>query len=117
VHKNWDRHVRNVEQLAHSAPFCALRDRILELARPSRHESAIDIGAGTGFLTMALAERAASVLAIDVSTAMCDYLHARVAAAGVENVEPIVASAACLPLPDACVDLVVSNYCSPQRRG
>lgn len=111
MHKNWDRHVRNVEQLARSAPFRALRDHILELARPSRHEATVDIGAGTGLLTMALAERAGSVWAIDVSSAMCEYLHARVAAAGVENVEALVASAARLPLPDASVDLVVSNYC------
>lgn len=109
--KNWDRHVQSVEQLADSGAFIALRDRILALARPSRHEATVDIGAGTGLLTMALAGRAGSVWAVDVSQAMCEYLHARVVAAGLKNVEPLVASAARLPLPDASVDLVVSNYC------
>ena len=109
--KNWDRHLQNVDELATSAAFRTLRDEILTLARPAGHESAIDIGAGTGLLTLALAERSRSVVAIDISTAMCEHLRSRAVAAGLGNVMPIVACASRLPLPDASVDLVVSNYC------
>ena len=42
---------------------------------------------------------------------MVDHLRWVVAGQGLDNVYPLVASAATLPLEDGCVDLVVSNYC------
>jgi ubiquinone/menaquinone biosynthesis C-methylase UbiE len=109
--KNWDEHVVHAEEIARSVGFSALRDRILDLAAPRAHERCVDVGAGTGLLTLPLAERVDRVWAIDISTAMCDYLRAKASSADLENVEIIATSAVSLPLVDESVDLVVSNYC------
>jgi ubiquinone/menaquinone biosynthesis C-methylase UbiE len=108
--KDWDRHVAHAEDVARGTAFQELRDRIVEKANPRAEDQAVDIGAGTGLLTLGLAtcER---VWAIDVSPAMCDYLRTKVASAGLDNVEVVVASAISLPLVDGCADLAVSNYC------
>ena len=109
--KNWDHYVLHAEEIARSPGFVHLRDRILEQARPASTDVAVDIGAGTGLLTLRLAPECARVWALDISPAMTEYLRAKVASADFENVDVVTANAASLPLVDACADLVVSNYC------
>jgi SAM-dependent methyltransferase len=109
--KDWDAHVADAELLARSPAFQALRDRIVELGHPRPEDRVLDVGAGTGLLTLAVAPRVAHVWAIDISPAMCDYLRVKAASAELTNVEAVVASATSLPLIDGSVDLVVSNYC------
>jgi len=71
----------------------------------------VDVGAGTGLLTLAFAKRVERVWAFDISPAMVEYLRAKAASAGFENVDAIVASALSLPLVEVAAELVVSNYC------
>jgi ubiquinone/menaquinone biosynthesis C-methylase UbiE len=109
--KNWDVRVADAELVARSAGFRAVRDRIVELADPRTGDTIVDVGSGTGLLTLVFAERAAHVWAIDSSPAMGDYLRVKANSAGLENVETVLASAVSLPLVDGVADLVVSNYC------
>jgi len=109
--KNWDLHVVHAEEVARGEGFQRLRDEILALAHPEAGDVAVDIGAGTGLLTLPLAERGVRVWAVDISPSMCDYLCAKAASARRDDVEVIVGSAVSLPLVDGCADLVVSNYC------
>lgn len=109
--KDWDHHVTHAEDIARGRGFCRLRDQIIERAVPQPTDVAVDIGAGTGLLTLELAPRVARVWAIDISPAMVEYLRAKAASAGLDNVETAVASAVSLPLVDGIADLVVSNYC------
>ena len=109
--KNWDRHVRQADELSRSPGFCELRDSIFELAAPSADDRVIDVGSGTGLLALALASRCHGVWAIDVSPVMVEHLRWLVAGQDLGNVYPLVASAATLPLDDGSIDLVVSNYC------
>jgi ubiquinone/menaquinone biosynthesis C-methylase UbiE len=109
--KDWDKHVFDAEEVARGRGFRELRDAILALAEPAAGERAVDIGAGTGLLTLPLGERVARVWAIDISPAMVEYVRAKASSAGLRNVEPTVGSAVSLPLVDASAELVVSNYC------
>jgi len=109
--KNWDRHVVHAEHVARTDGFRAMRDKILARAAPQAGEVAVDVGAGTGLLTLVLAERASRVWAIDIAPSMCEYLRAKAASAGLGNVDVVVASAESLPLVDGSADIVVSNYC------
>lgn len=109
--KDWDQHVVEAEEVARRAGFRALRDLILERCEATSEQRAVDIGAGTGLLTLPLAGRVERVWALDISPGMCEYLRAKASSADLSNVEIAVASAISIPLIDASADLVVSNYC------
>ena len=87
-----------------------VRDRLLAIAAPGPADACVDLGAGTGFVALALAPLAGSVLAVDISPVMADSLAARAAQAGLRNVRTAVADLRTFRLPAASVDLVVSSY-------
>lgn len=111
LEKDWDQHVVYAEDVARSDGFQALRDEIIGRAAPAEGDRVVDVGAGTGLLTLALAPQVARVTAIDISQAMCDYLAAKAGSAELDNVDCVLGSAVSLPLVDEAADLVVSNYC------
>ncbi len=72
----------------------------------------LDVGAGTGFLTLELAQRCGlqtTVIAVDPWAAGMRQLRRKLAYLGLENVRLLEQDAAALDLPDASIDLVVSN--------
>lgn len=109
--KNWDQHVGDMEAMADTAGFLALRERIVGLAALHAGERVLDVGSGTGLLALAVAPTVEQVYAIDISAAMCRRLTAKVLDARLTNVEVRQASASRLPLPDGSVDVILSNYC------
>lgn len=109
--KNWDNHVSHAETVARTEGFARLRDLIVQRARPSAGEVVVDVGSGTGLLTLEVAPLVEKVWAVDISPAMGDYLRAKATSGGLDNVEAVVASAVSLPLADRSADVVLSNYC------
>lgn len=107
---DWDSRVEAWEEVSATDSFRALRDRVLAEAAPRGDERALDLGAGTGLLTRALAPRVASVAALDISEAMLDRLDAKAAADGILNIEAVAGDMRSLPFADEEFDLVVSNY-------
>ncbi len=92
-----------------SAPFGLL---LLERVPVRAGITILDVGAGTGFLTLELAERcgpSATVIAVDPWGAAMARLRRRVEYLGLANVRLLEQDAAALDLPAASVDLVVSN--------
>jgi ubiquinone/menaquinone biosynthesis C-methylase UbiE len=106
----WDERFEAWEKVAASDAFLEIRDRIVELADPRRDDLCVDLGAGTGLLTLALAPRVQELVAVDISERMLERLDDTAAADGVDNVEPLVADLRRLPLEDESATLVVSNY-------
>jgi SAM-dependent methyltransferase len=109
--KNWNDHVLHAELVARTPGFAHLREAILARAAVNSDDIVLDIGAGTGLLTLPLCERAAKVWAIDIAPSMCEYLRTKAASATHENLVVATASAASLPLVDESIDVAVSNYC------
>jgi len=107
--------------VARTPSFQAIRERVIHASDPRATDTVADLGAGTGLLTLALAERVRSVWAIDRSRAMGEYVAAKAASAGHDNIRVVRASVTSIPLVDESVDLVVSSYCfhelsDPEKR-
>lgn len=100
-----------MEEIAASPGFLALREQVLGHAELAHSDTVLDIGAGTGLLTLGAAPHVAWVHAVDVSPAMCTHLARRLEQTGVRNAEALLSSATSLPLADGSVDVVISNYC------
>jgi ubiquinone/menaquinone biosynthesis C-methylase UbiE len=70
----------------------------------------VDMGAGTGQLTMAVAPRCRRVVAVDISPLMLDRLRAKAAAAGATNVESVHAGFLSYAHQGAPADVVFSRW-------
>jgi ubiquinone/menaquinone biosynthesis C-methylase UbiE len=70
----------------------------------------VDLGAGTGRLTVMLAPRVTSISAFDISDHMLDITRSKLTALGLNNWQVKVADHRSVPLSDDSVDLVVSGW-------
>lgn len=92
-----------------SAPFAL---KLLERVPLRRGQTIMDLGCGTGFLTVELAQRCGAdskVYAVDPWPAAMARLERKLAYHGIGNVELIVRGGAETGLADGIVDLTVSN--------
>jgi ubiquinone/menaquinone biosynthesis C-methylase UbiE len=83
---------------------------VIAEANAGSEERAVDLGCGSGQVTLALAGKVASVLAIDVSQKMIDLLLDNAQATGATNIEGRAVPIEQLDFDPASIDLVVSNY-------
>ena len=102
---HWDSAATHYEKTAH--PFTArfAEDALARVALKAESR-VLDVACGTGALALAAARTGAQVLATDFSAGMV----ARVAAAGLSNVETRVMDGQALDLPDAGFDAVFSIF-------
>ncbi len=92
-----------------SAPFGLM---LLEHVALRPGMTILDVGAGTGFLSIELAQRCGSdavVIAVDPWEAAIKRLTRKLEHLGLRNVRTLLQDAATIDLPDASVDLIVSN--------
>ena len=92
-----------------SAPFGLM---LLEHVPIRSGMTILDVGAGTGFMTIELAQRCgpkSMVIAIDPWEAAMHRLQRKLDYFGVRNVRTLVQDAKAVDLPDDSVDLIVSN--------
>jgi len=102
---HWDTAARQYEATAH--PFTArFAETALALVALGLESRVLDVAAGTGALALAAARTGAQVLATDFSPGMV----ARIAAAGLPNVDAQVMDGQALPVPDASFDAVFSMF-------
>lgn len=106
----WDDRVRSWEEVASSPVFARLATRVLELAAPARKDTVVDLGAGTGLLSLRAAARAGEVIAVDYSQPMLDRLAEHAAAASLANLRCLRADLREVAIPDGAADVIVSGY-------
>jgi ubiquinone/menaquinone biosynthesis C-methylase UbiE len=85
-------------------------DLLLDQLPLAPGDTAVDLGAGTGYFTLPMARRVGStgtVLAVDIQQEMLDIVTARIAEEGLENVRTVLASERDPMLPPDVADLVL----------
>jgi len=83
---------------------------VLAAAAPRPGDKVVDLGCGTGQLSLPLAERGARVLAVDISEEMIGRLHGKARERRLDRVEGVAMPIEDLSLPAGSVDLVVTSY-------
>jgi SAM-dependent methyltransferase len=84
----------------------------ISLAEPKRGDTVLDLGSGAGvdaFLASREVGPEGRVIGVDMTPAMIDRARANAAKGGYTNVEFRLGEIEHLPLPDASVDVIVSN--------
>jgi SAM-dependent methyltransferase len=83
---------------------------LVEAAAPTPDDRAVDLGAGAGHATLALAPHVAHVTAVDPTPEMLAVAARLAGEREVANVDFVEATADALPYPDATFDLAVSRF-------
>ena len=85
-------------------------DAVLRTADPDVGAVAVDLGCGTGQVSLPLARSGLQVTAVDVSPEMISRLEAKAEQDGLDGVVGVVSPIESFELPSDTVDLVVTNY-------
>lgn len=85
-------------------------EAVLRECRQMPGAVAVDLGAGSGGVTIPLARTCSRVLAVDVSEPLLGHLAEKAATEDVRNIEVLTQPIEALELDPTSLDLVVSNY-------
>ena len=107
--RHWDRKASSWDRGV-SPSLEGVVSAVLEAAHPHPGTTAVDLGCGTGSLSIALARQGLNVIAVDISPAMLKCLEEKASRAGLARITCVAAAVEHFDLPPAGVDLVVSNY-------
>ncbi len=100
--QHWDHHAPTGLEKVTAAVLSAVD------IRPG--DEVVDLGCGTGTLSLPLAERGARLLAVDVSPAMIARLKERAAERSVRSIDGLAMPIEDLSLPTESADLIVTSY-------
>jgi ubiquinone/menaquinone biosynthesis C-methylase UbiE len=99
---SWDQHG--------SVGLAGVTAAVLDAADVKPGSQVVDLGCGTGQISLPLATRGAQVLAVDVSPAMVRKMEVEAGRVGVTTLEGLATPVEELSLPEQSVDLIVSSY-------
>lgn len=101
---SWHEHVNS------SPAFESIRQAAIDASAASDDDEVVDLGAGTGFLTLTVARAARHVIAVDLSAEMLHTLETEAIELGLTNIEVALADLSDFDLAPHSVDLVISGY-------
>jgi SAM-dependent methyltransferase len=105
----WSRRARGWDQ--HSSPALAsVTSAVVAAAKVALGDAVLDLGCGTGQVSLPLAAQGADVLGIDVSPEMASRLRAEAQRRGLRSVTAVAMPMERLVLQPGTFDLIVSSY-------
>ena len=99
---SWDQHG--------SVGLTKVTAAVLDAAEVKPDAQVVDLGCGTGQVSMPLARRGAQVLAVDVSSTMIQHMVSEARRLGVTGLDGLAMPIEELVLPRESVDLIVTSY-------
>jgi ubiquinone/menaquinone biosynthesis C-methylase UbiE len=105
----WNRRADSWDE-AGSAGLNEVVEAVLRECRLVPDAVAVDLGAGSGRITIPLTSTCRRVLAVDVSQSLLDRLEAKALVRGIESIQVLAHPIETLELAPESVDLIVSNY-------
>jgi ubiquinone/menaquinone biosynthesis C-methylase UbiE len=105
----WDRRADSWDR-AGSAGLAEVVSAVLRECQVVPGAVAIDLGAGSGQVTLPLAKLSSRVLAVDVSRELLNRLQVKAARQSIENIEVLAQPIETLEVAPGSIDLIVSNY-------
>lgn len=110
-HRFWNRRAVTWDHGAGDNPgLVKVVQQVLAEARPTGTERAVDLGCGSGQVSLALAPKVASLLAVDISEKMISLLLENARLRGVGNIDARSVPIEQFECQPGSVDLVVTNY-------
>ncbi|MCL4446063.1 MAG: methyltransferase domain-containing protein [Actinobacteria bacterium] len=107
--RTWDSRVNSWDR--HSSPgLQTVADALIDSVVVQPGTRVLDLGCGTGRLSLPLAQRGAEVLAVDVSPAMVREVEEQARKLGLTSLRALDVPMERLDIPEGSLDLVVSNY-------
>ena len=105
----WSRRARTWDQ--HASPALeSVTSALLAAATVRPGDAVLDLGCGTGQISLPLAAQGADVVGVDVSPVMADQLRAEAERRGLGSVTAVATPIEALALQPETVDLIVSSY-------
>lgn len=105
----WDRRAASWDHAGATA-LVSVVNAVLARAAVAPGDRVVDLGCGSGQLTLPLARQGAVVTGVDISPKMVELLRNRAASSNLDTVTGLVASMEQAQFEPASLDLVVSNY-------
>lgn len=86
------------------------RDEILPRMILSKVQTVVDLGAGSGYFSLPIADKVRKVISVDLEPKMLSVLAERIRLAGIQNIELICGEITHIPLSDDSVDHVLAAF-------
>ena len=106
----FNRHAEEYHELVAAEDWQGNLPRALAEITSFEGKTVVELGAGTGRVTMIVAPWAGKVLAFDVSRHMLDKAASNIQSQGLTNVTVAVADNKSIPLADASADVVIEGW-------
>jgi len=86
------------------------RDEILPRMVLSRTQTVVDLGAGSGYFSLPIAERVRRVISVDLEPKMLGVLAQRIRLSGIPNIDLVQAEITHIPVKDDSADHVLAAF-------
>lgn len=84
-------------------------EELLELLPIKKTDNVLDLGAGTGYISMSIAERVNTVYALDNDKDVLEYLETQATERGITNVTSVVGDFREIPLENQVLDIAIAS--------
>lgn len=108
--ENQQQFLKKVDYLDNKLRTVALPpEKLLAMIPLTKKDTVLDLGAGTGFLTLPAAKLSKTVYALDLSTKMLELIATRAKDAKLTNIQPLNTAIENIPLEDESVNHVLAS--------